>query len=394
MQDSFVLLGRSTRVAIEVLQAVRSFSDGECIVAGDAAIRPLRWSAHCARHVMTGLDGSGDDEFAVWINTLAARQPATVLIPFDCEGIRMAERLKGRLQLRMVPVPDVATLDLLEDKWSFYAFCNQHALPVPLTRLVGTKEAIDFDAVAAEFGVPFVLKPTNWSGSLGVHIVTSRAYFEQHILGDGRYVFDTLIVQQFIAGKDACLSVLANRGRLLALAIQQPIMERIEFMPNAGLEHIASQICSASVYHGVMNLDVRIEKQTGKLFLIEANPRFYASLTASVACGLNFVEESLALTEGVVQPKRLVAGRFEKRHPLFTPSLWRCLLWDFDARGRLLRAKAFDPFTLGMLVREIPGMALRLARRTAARAFGLVTPQPIAAGAAHQNKKDLLPPSL
>jgi predicted ATP-grasp superfamily ATP-dependent carboligase len=370
----FVLLGRSTRVAIEVLQAVRSFSDGKCLIAGDEPSRPLRWSAHCARHVMTALDGSGDDEFVTLVHGLAAANPQTVLIPFDCDGIRMAQRLQGRLQVQTVPVPDVATLDALEDKWSFHAFCTQHALPVPLTRFVGTKEAIDFDAVATEFGLPFVLKPTNWSGSLGVQIVTSRAQFEQRILGDARYAFDTLIVQQFIEGDDACLSVLANRGRLRAFAIQQPIQNRIEFMPNAGLEAIASQICRDSVYHGVMNLDVRIEKHTGRLFLIEANPRFYASLTASVACGLNFVAESIDLADPVSEPKRLVAGRFEKRHPLLTPFLWPCLLLDPDARGRLLRAKAFDLFTFGMLARELPLTALRQARRLAARVVGPLRP--------------------
>jgi predicted ATP-grasp superfamily ATP-dependent carboligase len=379
---SFILLGRSTRVAIEVLQAVRSFSNGKCLVAGDEPSLPLRWSAHCNRHVMTALDGSGDDEFVTLVNDLAAQNPQTVLIPFDCEGIRMANRLDGRLQVKTVPVPDVATLDLLEDKWRFHAFCSQHALPVPLTRFVGTKEAIDFDAIAAEFGLPFVLKPTNWSGSLGVQIVGSRAQFEQQILGDARYAFDTLIVQQFIEGDDACLSVLAERGRLRAFAIQQPIRDRIEFMPNAGLEAIASQICRDSTYHGVMNLDVRIEKHTGRLFLIEANPRFYASLTASVSCGLNFVAESIDLADPVSEPKRLVSGRFEKRHPLLTPSLWLRLLLDSGARGRLLRAKAFDLFTFGMLVRELPLMALRFGRRSAAMALRPLRPRPVAVGGA------------
>ena len=383
---NFVLLGRSTRVGIEVLQAIRSFSQGDCLVAGDEASRPLRWSTHCSRHVMIGLGGSGDDEFVTMINGLAARNSQTVLIPFDCDGIRMANRVQGRLQVKTVPVPDVATLDLLEDKWSFHAFCSQHALPVPLTRFVGTKEAVDFDAVAAEFGLPFVLKPTNWSGSLGVQIVTSRSQFEQDILGDARYVFDTLVVQQFIEGEDACLSVLANRGRLLALAIQRLVLNRIEFMPNAGLEVIASQICRDSVYHGVMNLDVRIEKDTGKLFLIEANPRFYASLTAAVSCGLNFVAESLDPADEVSEPKRLVAGHFDKPHPLLTPSLWPRLLLEPGARGRLLRAKAFDLFTFGMLLRQLPLMPLRLARRSASLVFRPRHPRP--AGVAGTADKD------
>jgi ATP-grasp in the biosynthetic pathway with Ter operon len=259
-----------------------------------------------------------------------------------------------------------------------------------VTRFVGSKEAIDFDAIAAEFGLPFVLKPTNWSGSLGVQIVGSRAQFEKDILGDARYAFDTLIVQQFIDGDDACLSVLANHGRLLAFAIQQPVADRIEFMPNAGLEAIASQICRDSRYHGVMNLDVRIEKRTGRLFLIEANPRFYASLTASVACGLNFVAESIDVTDRATEPKRLVSGRFEKRHPLLTPSLWPCLLLEPDTRGRLLRAKAFDLFTFSMLVRELPSMALRQARRRAAQVFNVRQPRPARAGGGANNEAGLV----
>ena len=169
---TFVLVGNSVRIALPVLQAAYGFQDAKCVIAGGKETLGLRWSSLCRRHVLIDLD---DDASSVrLINGIAEQDPPATLVPFDCDGIRLVNRVRSKLTLATIPVPDLPTLEMLDDKWRFYEFCAANALPVPATRYVGSKANLDFAALEAEFGLPFVVKPTNSSGSIGVQIVRDR----------------------------------------------------------------------------------------------------------------------------------------------------------------------------------------------------------------------------
>ena len=360
---SFVLVGKSLRIALPVLQAIRSFSDGHCIIFGDEATCALRLSRLCKQHNLIDLYGDDDESFVAQINTLAKGECEPILIPFDCEGIRLVHRVRSQLNIKLTPIPDSTTLEMLDDKWSFHEFCARHLLLTPPTRFIGSKFDLNFEKIAAEFGLPFVLKPTNCSGSIGVQIIAGEEQFEREILHDESYVHGALIVQKFIEGVDIGIDLLSINGRLSALAVQQPNRAHINFLAIEGMEEVAEKICSASGYHGPMNIDARVEKETGKVFFFESNPRFWATTAASVYCGLNFVAKSVnpAATNEVL---KLNAGACNTRHPLMVPSTWWGLMFDRGERGRLLRAKSFDLYTFGALIREFPLMASRFTKRT------------------------------
>ena len=40
-----------------------------------------------------------------------------MLIPADCDAIRLVNRVRDRLRLPITPIPDAATLDMLEQQW-------------------------------------------------------------------------------------------------------------------------------------------------------------------------------------------------------------------------------------------------------------------------------------
>ncbi len=358
---TFVLVGNSPRIALPVLQAVYSLGGGKCVVVGGREASWLRWSSLCRRHV--ALDLRDDVGVVRAINQLAKREPRALLIPYDCEAVRLFNRVRGQLTLASVPVPDSATLDMFDDKWLFHRFCLANGLPVPRTRYVGAKFNLDFRALEAEFGLPFVLKPTHCSGSEGVQVVHSRKEFEARILRDPGYRFESLIAQRYIDGIDMDINLLSIHGRLCAFSIHRTSGSWIEFVPHAELEEMAWKVSHGSGYHGVMNVDVRLERGTGKCYLIESNPRFWATLAAPVGCGLNFLAESLRPCQPEDGPRCLTAGCFQTRHPLLTPAVWRQLRADRGAPGRLLRARMFDVYGLGQLAQEVPGMAWRVALR-------------------------------
>jgi predicted ATP-grasp superfamily ATP-dependent carboligase len=361
--SNFIVVGKSGQIVVAVLRAIRSFTDAGTVVIGDHETDPLRWSSLCSRKLDVRFDGSDDIRFVELVNGMAKNMPHLKLIPADCEGIRITNRVRGRLDLNIAPVPDAHTLEMFDNKWLFHQFCMEHGLRVPMTRFVGAKQELDFDAVSSELGLPFVIKPTNQAGSLGVQIVHSKEFFEESILGNPAYDFSPLIAQRYIDGIDIDLSLLSVNGRLSAYAIQQAAAGTISFVSNAYLENVAVRLCGDSSYHGVMHVDARIEKRTGKVFLIESNPRFWASVTASVWCGLNFVAESVEHTPRPHGPRRLTSGSAVMRHPLVQPASWPSMLTDQYARGRLLRATTFDIYSLAEFARNLPGMFWKFAKK-------------------------------
>ncbi|HYD94807.1 MAG TPA: ATP-grasp domain-containing protein [Noviherbaspirillum sp.] len=360
---NFIVTGNCKRVVTAVLLAIRSFTDAKCVVVGGAATGVLRWSGLCKRQVTVNIDGGDDAGYVDAVRRVAAQNPQAILIPADCDAVRLVNRVRGRLGVRTSPIPDLPTLNMFDNKWLFHQFCSEQRLPVPATRYFGGKAEMDFGAIVGELGLPFVVKPLNCAGSTGVHIVRSEADFRSSILENAGYDYGALIAQRFIPGADVDISFLAVNGRLSACAVQQASGSQIHFLAHPALQALAAELAAASLYHGVMHVDARVEEGSGKLYLIESNPRFWASLTASVWCGLNFVAESLLPAPKNSGVRALTAGSASMRHPLIRPAAWRGLLTDRSSRGRLLRAMAFDPPALGGFARELPATVLRAAQR-------------------------------
>jgi predicted ATP-grasp superfamily ATP-dependent carboligase len=356
--SNLYFVGKAARIALPMMQAASAYGKNRCSLIGDAETVPLLGSAHCAAHFLVHFERPDDEHFCALVNKLADASSDAVLVPFDCDGSRMVGRLRARLRMRCAPLPSLPTLDMLDDKWTFHAFCTRNGFSVPASRRFASKYTTGFAPLVAEFGLPFVLKPTNGSGSVGVQIVRSEAQFEREILRNPDYDHAPLIAQKFIDGEDIDLSLQAENGRLNALAIQQIQGRRIRFVANAYLEGFAAELCRASAYHGVMHIDARIERKTGQVYLIECNPRFWASLTAAACCGLNFVSESLYPRGSSRTVQRLTSGACNMRHPLLQPSAWWTMLVDRRAAGRLLRSRFFDAYTLRELLGDIASRAL------------------------------------
>ncbi|MDQ9170855.1 ATP-grasp domain-containing protein [Oxalobacteraceae bacterium R-40] len=370
----FIVVGKSERVVVAVLQGIKCFTKAKCTVIGDHETSKLSWSALCSRHIPIQFDQAPDLEVIKAINEIHKANPEAVVIPADCPAIRLVSRIQSQLHLPVTPIPEPETLDQMDDKWKFHEFCSEHNLNVPTTCYVGSKANLNFEEMVLKLGLPFVLKPSNESGSLGVQVIRSKEHYLKAIEGNDAYRFNSLIAQHYIEGEDIDLSLLAIHGRLSAFAIQQASGPRIKFVQNSELQALATRLCAASGFHGLMHIDARIEKSTGKVFLIESNPRFWASLTASVWCGLNFVEESIKASAcadtnaGICVPLSLVSGTAYTRHPILRPAAWLSLV-RFDQRGRLTRSATLDLYSLGKFTADLPVLAGRYLSKFLVRGF-------------------------
>lgn len=349
---NFIVVGAGKELAVQVLLAIHGFADANCVVVCANGARSLRMSNLCSTCLEADFRGKDDAWFIDTVNRFADATPDIVLVPSDCEGARMTNRVRDWLKAAIVPTPDSSMLDCFDDKWRFYQFCRKHGLSVPPARLVRSKHDLDFASMASEMGIPFVVKPVDQQASNGVHIISGEDDYCHNILGNDDFQYAPLMVQRYIKGADVGLDLLSVRGKVTAIAIQrrdypQHAGARMRFIANKDLEGIAHTICQVSSYDGVMNVDARIEEGSGEVFLLESNPRFWRSLSASVWCGLNFVAESVSPSQSQDQIRTLTSGYADTYyHPVFCPLLWPYAAFDFGHKGRLARRMLCDVGTL------------------------------------------------
>lgn len=357
---SFVVVGGCKTLVPQVLLALRSAGNFNCILLGGPDTRKLRYSLLCDERLEIDFDHPDDEHVVQQLLAIARRTPDATLLPVDCASVRMMERVRSRVPLRTIPLPDVETMDMFDDKWRFFQFCRQHGLPVPDTVYIGSKDNLDFEAVAARLGTPFILKPSNEAGSTGVQVIRSEQQFQQDILANPAYRFRTLIAQRFVSGVDVCIDLFALRGWTRAMAFRKRDGAMVRFFDNEQMRALGQHVVAASLYNGVMNMDARIEHGTGKVYLLESNPRFWASLTASAGAGLNFVAHSIDPPDDLAPLSVLTDGEYHTRHPLMRPSAWGQMLFDQGGHGRLLRAKMTDMQAVGGAVKSLAAKPMRM----------------------------------
>jgi predicted ATP-grasp superfamily ATP-dependent carboligase len=370
----YVVIGAGKYLLLQVLLALHTCRDARCLVICAPGTRFLARSTLTSEYMEADFGGKDDDAIIKRIHRFAEAAVDVVAIPADCIAARWIDRVRRRLAVFVIPMPDADLLDRFDNKWRFYQFCVANGLKVPLTRFAEDKYRLDFKATADALGLPFVVKPVNEQASIGTCVIASEDEYRRRILDNEAYQHAPLIAQRHIAGRDVGLNLLAVDGRLEAMAIQRRVDpghdgSRIEFFAHGALENVAHIVSRESRYTGVMNIDARIEDGTGAVYLLESNPRFWRSLSASVWCGLNFVERSVyrRSAETVEAVETLTTGHADTYyHPLFRPSLWRHALFDKTHRGRMLRVMFPEICTLAMSSRILAARACARVRPNAA----------------------------
>ena len=194
----------------------------------------------------------------------------------------------------VMPLSAVDTLAQLDDKGRFAQLLAQLELPQP--QAIVLRDAADMARI--DFPYPIVLKPLRGHGGRGIQRIASRDELQAVV----ERVALPVLAQQFITGRDLCISVLAHDGRLLARTVQRRARRpaRFEFLRDARLEQIATTLIAASGYEGVAHIDTRVDAATGAALVLDFNPRFWAPLGFSHWAGVNFPSLLFELARGWV----------------------------------------------------------------------------------------------
>jgi len=293
-QTRCVIFGDDAALAAMLIWSLPITQFDGYLVFGSSAIAHLARLPGCLGVIEADLAAPSPAALAELARRLAG-YPA-VAIPADDAGCDLLARTAHPL-FDVVPLASPALLATLRDKWTFHQLCRQLGLPTPETRLLGEKSDIDITALLADLGGKVVIKPTNQHGGQGVVVLDGADGFRREVRDNPAYDFAPLIGQTWVPGRNLCISLLARDGEILHCAMQRRGERRTEFLQHDRLFAAVTVLVRHTGFSGLANFDARLEPD-GQVFLLECNPRPWASLGQSSWAGLNFVRAAVEMARG------------------------------------------------------------------------------------------------
>ncbi len=219
---------------------------------------------------------------------------------------------EGMISNRFISEELLSTLDT---KDRFYALCEKHGMDYPKTYVADPEDrltAVD----RLPFSFPIVVKPENsnayeylhcsFEGKKKVFFFNDReSYLKVMESMNASDYKGKLIIQEFIAGGDDSMRVINTYsdgdGKVRAMCLGQPVLE--EYAPKtlgnyaAIISRYDADICEKVKtfledigYVGFANLDMKIDRNTGRCVMFEINPRLGRSSYFVRAAGMNMMK--------------------------------------------------------------------------------------------------------
>jgi biotin carboxylase len=359
-----VVLSSGPPISLKVLYCLHKL-DIEADVIDLLRTSIAKYSRYRRQYAQFRLDGA-DDEGAQLSRQLGAyilQNGIDAVVGVDVFASGMLHAVRDRIpQVILFPLSSAATLEMLDDKWQFQQFMVENQIPCPRSILLrSVQELSSMKSLGLAF--PVVVKPLRGESGHGIVHADSIAGIRRHLESGSMYARLPLLIQEFASGYDADLSILARAGTVASHVLHSRLGGcSLRFIKNDAVLDIGKRIARAANYTGVANIDVRIDETTGRVCVLECNPRFWYTLQASLWRGLNFVEAGLALAQGDSEPREApVGGTYHLHGCLLKKILWNPANWRdvslYNVKGLLQALTDPLPFIHDRLARRIPAPA-------------------------------------
>lgn len=279
----------------------------------------VRASRHCRQYVALddGALSESASETASRVEDFCRTEGIQVIVPVDLDAGLFAAQFRGRFRsARLIPLAPVEVIREVNDKWQFAKFLQSASLAHPKTVLLD-----DFARPPeVDWSRPHMIKPTLGGHSEGVKRLDRPGDLEAYARTEGANLAPPFLLQEYVPGQDIDVSVLAIDGKVVARTTQMLGDEdevRI-FVTSDPAQALGQAVVERLRYSGLLHLDMRLEEGTGKVYIIEGNPRFWVTLPWSMWAGVNFADLAVQAALGHLGESSPVA----REGPYGRSSLW------------------------------------------------------------------------
>jgi predicted ATP-grasp superfamily ATP-dependent carboligase len=274
------------------------------LVGSETAASLASASRYCARHVTYPSPSKSPEAFARFVLEFVAREQIDVVVPVTDVATHLVA------SLRHVLAPHVAvtapSLDAFEHVSNKSALMQRAALcGIPIPRTLFVDGAAGLEAVIDRVAYPAVVKPARSRMRVDNRWIATSVQYAR-CASDLRQLYRTTehlatqrsLIQERIVGPGMGIFVLCDRGSVRASFAHRRLREKppsggvsvlCQSMPvDPALVDQAAVLLGPLRWHGVAMLEYKQDRNSGTLFLMEVNGRFWGSLQLAVDAGVDF----------------------------------------------------------------------------------------------------------
>lgn len=290
---SVLILSADQKQAVPIVQSLgkRGIPVG-CLSPNPLA--PAFFSKYCSEIIH--FPGTRDRErYAEFLKTLVKEKSYRLLIPCsDYSTLLVSELSHDLLHYTKVWLPSHDWVRTVTSKAALMRFAELNRISVPTTYF--PKDALELKQMASDMTYPLVIKGDVTAGAVNVRYVRRKVDLVR-IYNDLHKTDKAPILQQYIDGKEFMFYGLCKKGKVVAFVL----MEIIRSWPPSGgtpaktvtifdakLKEFAFNLIERTKWTGVVSLDIKQDRLTRDLFLLDFNPRFGATTFLAIKSGIDF----------------------------------------------------------------------------------------------------------
>lgn len=278
--------------ALSVVRCLAEVKNIQVVVISEHKYAPIRFSRYVKKFIHFPF---GDNEnYLAGIMEVIKKTKADVLLPVGVRAVRLIIEKKETFAkvIANITTPEIHSFDIADDKWLLSRWLKENNIAHPKTLLFSPDD--NLEEIISKISFPIIVKPRVGWGGKGIEIFENNDQFEEWYSGFDHKI--DLIVQDYIKGYDIDCSLLGEKGEILAYTIQRSIKYSANYPWPYGLEFknqeeilaIVENLVEKFNWSGIVHIDLRYDEVEKRAKLIEMNPRFWASVTASIFAGVNF----------------------------------------------------------------------------------------------------------
>lgn len=332
-----LLVASLFKLPYRVLRCAAS-AGADVYVLGAAGAQGLRHARACRSFIdfRGPIDGRLDPALALEINRLVSALSIELVIAADAPSTRSLAAISPLLEAPCFPMPDLATFDLLNDKWRFTQLCGQLGIPCPESWRFSDAEQLRGEVRRGGLPFPLIAKPLSQDGGAGCIEIADRSSIGKL----NEIAYSPIIVQRYIPGADIGSSMFCRNGEIEGYLAHSYIDGVYKANSEPGIYTEMLRVARRLRLNGIFNFDMRLTEQ-GEVFFLECNPRVYYKIAMSMLAGVNFLGLGFPWRRGL-DAQRLagpVALPFPKAMARTLPTPWK-----YDAAAlRVLSFLLSDP---------------------------------------------------
>lgn len=255
---------------------------------------------------------------------------------------------------KVMPLTDTKHFEIATNKLHLYRFLEEKKIQLMSATL--ELDDKDFDKKLESFPFPALLKPA--LGAFGAGIIRLKSAAEtREIIKRDALKPEAFYLQEYVSGTDINCIVVCEDGEVLYSSEQEsPPKEPnnfnknddLIFGPHPEVVDFLRPMLKALNYQGIACIDLRRDLDTGNIYLLEINARFWGSMMASkVRANVNFPLIMLKRTLGESIPdfertegEQISMSMFIRQTLRFQfPSPWALKYWTYldDPLARILK---------------------------------------------------------